>query len=334
MVFCYNVTMENLYDLTIIGAGPVGLYAGFYAGMRGMTVKIIEALEEAGGQPQALYPDKMIYDIAGLPEISGAALAENLLAQLARVPHELYLDEKVENISLDDEGKEFKLQTDKGTHHSKAVLLTTGSGLLSPRKLNLEGEEALHNVGRLSYFIKNLEEYSGKEVAVLGGGDSALDWSLMLEKVAKKVHLVHRRTSFRAHALTVAELEQSTVEVHTPYLPVFLSTNGLELQRVKSEEIQKLEVEKILVNYGMMTNHVDLNEKLALSRRGRIQSNRQQETNIAGLYVAGDASDYEGKAPLMSVGFGEAVLAINDMTQKLEFSHSLQTGHSSSLFGK
>ncbi|MCH1722986.1 NAD(P)/FAD-dependent oxidoreductase [Lactococcus formosensis] len=326
--------METLYDLTIIGAGPVGLYAGFYAGMRGMTVKIIEALEEAGGQPQTLYPDKMIYDIAGLPEISGADLTANLLAQLARVPHELYLDEKVENISQEEENKHFVLQTSKSTHHSKAVLLTTGSGLLSPRKLNLEQEEELHALGRLNYFIQNLEEYREKEVAVLGGGDSALDWALMLEKVASKVHLIHRRPSFRAHALTVAELEQSTVEIHTPYLPQELSTEGLKLQRVKSDELRHLEVDKILVNYGMMTNHVDLNEELELSRRGRITANRQQETNIAGLYVAGDASDYEGKAPLMSVGFGEAVLAINDMTQKLEFSHSLQKGHSSSLFGK
>ncbi|MFD2254398.1 NAD(P)/FAD-dependent oxidoreductase [Lactococcus formosensis subsp. bovis] len=326
--------METLYDLTIIGAGPVGLYAGFYAGMRGMTVKIIEALEEAGGQPQTLYPDKMIYDIAGLPEISGADLTANLLAQLARVPHELYLDEKVENINQEEENKHFVLQTSKSTHHSKAVLLTTGSGLLSPRKLNLEQEEELHALGRLNYFIQNLEEYREKEVAVLGGGDSALDWALMLEKVASKVHLIHRRPSFRAHALTVAELEQSTVEIHTPYLPQELSTEGLKLQRVKSDELRHLEVDKILVNYGMMTNHVDLNEELELSRRGRITANRQQETNITGLYVAGDASDYEGKAPLMSVGFGEAVLAINDMTQKLEFSHSLQKGHSSSLFGK
>ena len=198
----------------------------------------------------------------------------------------------------------------------------------------MEQEEELHALGKLNYFIQNLEEYREKEVAVLGGGDSALDWALMLEKVARKVHLIHRRPSFRAHALTVAELEQSTVEIHTPYLPHELSPEGLKLQRVKSEEVNHLAVDKILVNYGMMTNHVDLNEEIELSRRGRIRANRQQETNISGLYVAGDASDYDGKAPLMSVGFGEAVLAINDMTQKLEFSHSLQKGHSSSLFGK
>jgi Thioredoxin reductase len=253
---------------------------------------------------------------------------------LPRIPHELYLDEKVENISQEDENKHFVLQTSKSRHYSKAVLLTTGSGLLSPRKLNLEQEEELHALGKLNYFIQNLEEYREKEVAVLGGGDSALDWALMLEKVARKVHLIHRRPSFRAHALTVAELEQSTVEIHTPYLPHELSPEGLKLQRVKSEEVNHLAVDKILVNYGMMTNHVDLNEEIELSRRGRIRANRQQETNISGLYVAGDASDYDGKAPLMSVGFGEAVLAINDMTQKLEFSHSLQKGHSSSLFGK
>lgn len=134
-----------------------------------MTVKIIEALEEAGGQPQTLYPDKMIYDIAGLPEISGADLTANLLAQLARVPHELYLDEKVENISQEEENKHFVLQTSKSTHHSKAVLLTTGSGLLSPRKLNLEQEEELHALGKLNYFIQNLEEYREKKLRFLAG---------------------------------------------------------------------------------------------------------------------------------------------------------------------
>ena len=142
-------------------------------------------------------------------------------------------------------------------------------------------------------------------------------------KVARKVHLIHRRPSFRAHALTVAELEQSTVEIHTPYLPQELSPEGLKLQRVKSDELNHLAVDKILVNYGMMTNHVDLNEELELSRRGRITANRQQETNISGLYVA-EMPVITMEKPLMSVGFGEAVLAINDMTQKIKFSHSLQ----------
>jgi thioredoxin reductase (NADPH) len=324
--------MEKTYDLIIIGAGPVGLYAGFYAGMRGLTVKLIEAFDEAGGQPNNLYPEKLIYDIAGLPAVSGADLTRNLLEQLNHVDNELSLGERVENIKTQNDI--FEIKTNKQKHSAKAILITSGAGLLSPRKLNLPDEKQHNESGRLNYFIKNLEDYHDKKVAVLGGGDSALDWALMLEKVASRVHLIHRRTAFRAHELSVAELEKSTVEIHTPFIPAELTESGINLQRVKSDENISLTVDKILVNYGMLTNQLEIMDDLIVNRNGKIPVNRQQKTNIEGIYVAGDACDYEGKVPLMSVGFGEAVAAINDMTKVLELDHKLRKGHSSSLFEK
>lgn len=321
--------MQEL-DLIIVGAGPVGLYAAFYAGMRGLSVAIIESAQVPGGQPQNLYPEKLIYDIAGLPAVTGADLTKNLLEQLAQISHRLFLGESVQKIEK-EEGI-FSVTTDKSTRRAKGVLLTTGAGLLKPRKLGIDNEETLANEGKISYFITSLKEFEGKNVAVFGGGDSALDWSLMLEKVAKNVHLVHRRTAFRGHEITVDRVMNSNVQVHTPYTFSNLIENELELKKIKSEESLNFSIDKILVNYGFLTNQVTLAENLEVSRNGRVRADSMMQSNIEGLYVAGDASDYPGKMPLMSVGFGEAVHAINAMTKKLEFDHPLRGGHSSSIF--
>ncbi|WP_332373860.1 NAD(P)/FAD-dependent oxidoreductase [Lactococcus cremoris] len=321
--------MQEL-DLIIVGAGPVGLYAAFYAGMRGLSVAIIESAQVAGGQPQNLYPEKLIYDIAGLPAVTGADLTKNLLEQLAQIYHRLFLGESVQKIEKED--GIFSVITDKSNRKAKAVLLTTGAGLLKPRKLGIDNEENLANEGKISYFITSLKEFEGKNVAVFGGGDSALDWSLMLEKVAKEVHLVHRRTAFRGHEMTVDRVMNSGIQVHTPYTFSNFNENDLELKKVKAEENLNFSIDKILVNYGFLTNQVSLAENLEVSRNGRVKADSMMQSNIEGLYVAGDASDYAGKMPLMSVGFGEAVHAINAMTKKLEFDHPLRGGHSSSIF--
>lgn len=323
------------YDLLIIGGGPVGLYAAFYAGMRGLSVAIIEAFDEAGGQPQNLYPEKKIYDIAALPEITGADLTKNLLAQLSRVDYDLFTGEKVENIDKNDSEFIINTQTNDSSQKKYAagsVLLTTGAGLISPRKLNLAGEEEAYQAGRLAYFIKSLEDYRGQKVAVLGGGDSAVDWALMLENFAAEVHIIHRRPQFRAHENSVTRLQNSTVQIHTPYLLSALTETGLELNLAKTTETENLSADKILVNYGFLTNPNQLIENLTINRIGRILVSREMQTNIDGLYAAGDGADYEGKVPLLSVGFGEAVIAINAITKHAHFEHGLRKGHSSSLF--
>jgi thioredoxin reductase (NADPH) len=154
----------------------------------------------------------------------------------------------------------------------------------------------------------------------------------MLEKVAEQVHLIHRRTAFRAHEFSVAQLMNSSVELHTPYTVKMLMDSGLQLQKIKTDELTDLSVDKILVNYGFLTHQLTLIEQLEVNRNGRVPVNRVMQTNIEQLYVAGDASDYPGKIPLMSVGFGEAVTAINAMTNTLELEQPLKKGHSSSLF--
>ncbi|MDR0199602.1 MAG: NAD(P)/FAD-dependent oxidoreductase [Streptococcaceae bacterium] len=318
------------YDVIVVGAGPVGLYAGFYAGMRGLSVAIIDVSEEAGGQPAEIYPEKAIYDIAGIPKISGSALAQNLVQQLDKVDHDLRLGEKVERVVKTEAG--FEVTTSQDVLTAKGLLLTTGNGQIVPRTLGVEGEEAAHAAGRLAYFVRDLESYRGKSVAVLGGGDSALDWALMLQTVAREVHLVHRRDAFRAHEKTVEEVKASKIIIHTPYTAKELMADGILLAKVKSEETLSLSVDRILVTYGFLTQPEALMEGLELNRNGRMRVDGTMASSISGLYGAGDSVDYEGKIPLISVGFGEAVTAISAMTRTIDFEKKLNAGHSSTLF--
>lgn len=320
------------FDVVIVGAGPVGLYAAYYAGMRGLSVAIIENFDEAGGQPLNIYPEKHIFDVAGLPQANGAELTENLLVQLKKVDYTLLTGQMVSRI--EKIGDHFELTTSKEKLAAKAVLLATGHGLLNPRKIGVEGEEAAYQSGKLAYFVKDLESYRGQKVAVLGGGDSALDWALMLENVASEVHVIHRRQAFRAAAATVAQLETSSVQVHTPYTVSALTETGLRLTEVKGDDERELTTDRILVNYGFLIEDDAIVPGLELTRNHRVVVSRTMVTNIDGLYAAGDCCDYEGRVPLIAVGFGEAIIAVNAMTQTLDFGHKLRNGHSSSIFDK
>ncbi|MDR0298443.1 MAG: NAD(P)/FAD-dependent oxidoreductase [Streptococcaceae bacterium] len=327
----------EMFDITVVGAGPVGLYAGFYAGMKGLSVHILDVAEAIGGQPMAIYPEKKIYDIAGVPEISGGELAENLQAQLRRVPHTLSLGQKVEKIEQRADGN-FLLKTSAAEFLSRSVLLTTGNGLITPRKIGVDGEDAAHDSGRLSYNVSVLEEYREKTVVILGGGDSALDWALMLEPIAKEVHVVHRRDKFRAHAKTVADVAESSVNLHTPFTVSALTESGLSLQKVKSDERLELSADKVLVSYGSITSVLDVMDALDVTRNNKIPVSQEMASNISGIFAAGDVVEYREaprvKVPLISVGFGEAVTAVSAIARQIDFGHKLTSGHSSTLFEK
>lgn len=326
----------EIYDITIIGAGPVGMFAAFYAGMRQAKTKIIDSLPQLGGQLATLYPEKYIYDIPGYPAIKASELIDQLEKQLTTFNHTFHLKEEV--LSLTREDEVIEITTNKGIHYSKAVILTLGNGSFQPRKLNLDNAEAFENHG-LDYFVNDLMKYAGKKVAIAGGGDSAIDWALMLEPIASEVYLIHRRPEFRAHEHSVSRLKSSTVNLLTPYLIDGLSGNAgemsdIRLKKVKSDETIDLMIDALIVNYGFTSNLEHLSSWGLDSTRNAITVKSDMSTSIPGVYAAGDICTYEGKVKLIATGLGEAPTAVNNALHYINPKERTQPGHSTSLYDK
>jgi ferredoxin/flavodoxin---NADP+ reductase len=321
------------FDITIIGGGPVGLFTAFYAGMRQASVKVIESLPQLGGQLSALYPEKYIYDIAGLPKVRAGELIDNLMTQMNQFESTICLEESVESITR-LANQSFAILTNKGTHYTKAVIITAGNGAFQPRKLKLPNEEKFESAN-IHYFIQDLSRFSGRKVAVFGGGDSAVDWALMLEPIAEKVSLIHRRDKFRAHEHSVELLKKSKVEVLTPYIPVeLIGENKVEmvvLTEANSGESMEIFVDDVLVNYGFVSSLGPIKEWGLDIEGNSIVVNSKMETNINGIYAAGDICTYKGKVKLIASGFGEAPTAVSNAKVYLDPKSKVQHLHSTSF---
>ncbi|MGT2926348.1 NAD(P)/FAD-dependent oxidoreductase [Streptococcus cuniculipharyngis] len=329
------MSVEEIYDITIVGGGPVGLFAAFYAGLRGVSVKLIESLAELGGQPAILYPEKMIYDIPAYPAISGKDLVEQLIQQLERFASstQICLKEEVKSFEKTDDG--FLIQTDKGQHRTRAIILACGNGAFAPRPLGLPGEEVYAD-SNLHYHVKSLEDFVDKNVVICGGGDSAVDWANSLQGLAKSVTLVHRRNAFRAHEHSVAVLEQSSVTKLTPYVPVALlgdgqKLKGLRVQRVKSDEVLDLDLDALIVSFGFSSSNKNLKAWGLEAERSSVKVSALLETSQAGIYAVGDAATYVGKADLIATGFGEAPMAVNQAINYIYPERDNRLVHSTSL---
>lgn len=326
---------EKVYDITIIGGGPVGLFTAFYGGMRQASVKIIESLPQLGGQLSALYPEKYIYDIAGFPKVLAQDLVNNLKEQMAKFEQTVVLEQAVQEVEKQADGV-FKLTTDKEIHYSKTIIITAGNGAFQPRRIELEKAQQYEGTN-LHYFIDDLNHFAGKKVVVFGGGDSAVDWALMLEPIAQKVTIVHRRDKFRAHEHSVENLKNSTVEVKTPYIPADLI--GIEnrihtvvLKNTNGEETETVDVDAVIVNYGFVSSLGPIKEWGLDIQKNSILVNSRMETNIPGIYAAGDIATYDGKVKLIASGFGEAPTAVNHAKQYIDPKAKVQPMHSSSMF--
>jgi len=326
-------TLREIMDITIIGGGPVGLFAAFYAGMRQASVKIIESMPQLGGQLSALYPEKYIYDVAGFPKVRAQELVNNLIEQ-ANLFNPVYcLEEKVLNVVKNEDGI-FELTTNKGLHLSRTVIITAGCGAFEPRKLNLPGAEKYEGKN-LFYFVNNLNQFRDQDVLIAGGGDSAVDWALMLEPIAKSVTLIHRRDTFRAHEHSVEQLKRSSVRIITPR--ELQSLHGEEyIEKVvivdkKAGVTEELHVDALIVSFGFVSSLGPIKEWGLHIENGGIVVNSRMETNIPGIYAAGDIATYPGKVKLIAVGFGEAPTAVNNAKHFMDPSARLQPGHSSNM---
>ena len=326
--------MENkIVDITIIGGGPTGLFASFYAGMREMSVKIIDSLPQLGGQLIELYPDKYIYDVGGFPKVLAKDFVANLVTQAHYAKPEILLGETA--LSIEKNEDHFVLTTDKGVHLTKTILLTAGIGAFRPRKIGLK-EEVEFEEKTLHYGIKDLTIFKDKKVVVCGGGDSAVDWALMLEDIAESVTLVHRRERFTAHETSVNQLMSSKVTVKTS-----LSVKAIEGEDGNVQEIvlasrdgneERITTDHLIVNYGNISSLGPLKDWGIEMDRNSIIVNSRMETNIDGVYAAGDVSTFDGKVKLIAVGLGEAPIAVNHAKSYIDPKARVQPLHSTSIF--
>jgi thioredoxin reductase (NADPH) len=319
-------------DLLIVGAGPVGLYGAYYAGVRGLSVAVVDSLSQVGGQVSAMYPEKQIYDVAGFPAISGRDLVRGLVAQAAQYAPTYALGQEARDLERLADGR-LVVTTSAGTRIiTGAVVVTGGIGTFTPRPLPA-GEEFL---GRgLEYFVPSAEAYAGRDVVVVGGGDSALDWCLMLEPVASSVTLVHRRDRFRAHHATVERVLASTVEVVVDAQVTGLDGGDVVEKAeitVKGEEPRVLPCQQVVAALGFTANLGPLREwGVDLHDNRHLVVDSAMRTNVPGVFAAGDITDYDGKVRLISVGFGEVATAVNNAAVHLDPDAQLFPGHSTDL---
>ena len=328
---------RDVYDITIVGAGPAGLFATFYAGLRQMRTKLIDALEELGGQVAVLYPEKNIYDVPGFPEVTGKALVKNMIEQARRFNPTIVLGERVLALKRTDEGL-FRLSGSSGAQHiSRTVLITAGVGAFSPNKV--DAPTAAQYEGRgVYYFLKDKNSLKGKRLLIVGGGDSAVDWCLNLNGWAENITLIHRRDVFRAHEESVSQMMKCGATIKLFYELKEVTGDGKTVagaviydNRTKVEE--RMDVDAILVNIGFRADLGPIKE-WGIEIVGReIKATPKMETSMPGVFVAGDIATSTGsvKLNLIATGHAQAAIAVNVAKNFLDPSAKVFPGHSSEM---
>lgn len=328
---------ENIYDVTIIGGGPAGLFSTFYSGLREMKTKIIESQQQLGGKVH-VYPEKMIWDVGALTPISGEKLIEQMVEQALTFEPTVVLGEKVTKLMKNSEGH-FVIETASGeVHFSKTVIMAIGGGILNPQKLEIEGAEK-YEVSNLNYTIKALRKFKDKVVVISGGGHTAVDWANELEPIAKQVYVVYRQGALNGHEAQVSQVMNSSVEcLFFHEISKLLSDEkresieAVELVNNQTGEKTLLKVDEVVVNHGYEREKKLLEDsdfQLEMVNEYYIKGTPFSETSEPGLYAVGDAVDYEGKVHLIAGAFQDAVNAVNKAKQYIE-PHAEQRGMVSS----
>jgi thioredoxin reductase (NADPH) len=315
-------------DVAIVGAGPAGLFGAYYAGFRGLSTTVIDALPEPGGQVSAMYPEKVIYDVAGFPAIRGRDLVKNLVEQAAQFDPDYRLGVRAETVSYVD-GKPVLALSDGETLHCGSIIITGGLGSFTARPLPAAASFAGDG---LVYFVPRLDDLAGQHVVIVGGGDSAFDWALSLQPVAKSVTLVHRRDRFRAHASTVAKVQSMPVSIlvnaEVNQIMGDGRIQGVEVT-VRGEQPCQLPCDTVVAALGFTADLGPLADwGLTLDKRHIVVDTRMA-TNLSRVFAAGDITEYPGKVRLIAVGFGEVATAVNNAAIVIDPAAHLFPGHSS-----
>ncbi|KRG08026.1 thioredoxin reductase [Lederbergia galactosidilytica] len=309
--------------MTIIGGGPAGLFASFYAGLREMKVKIIESQSKLGGKVH-VYPEKMIWDIGGVTPISGMQLIDQMVEQGLTFSPAVALNETVQSFEKDEE-EIFNIHTSAAVHYSKTVLLAIGGGIVDPIKLDIETAHE-YEQGNLHYSVKRLRDFQNMNVLISGGGNSAVDWANELALIAQQVTLIYRGESLNGHEKEISRLKENNVSYYTSMQIEELAGNNGQIHAVKllnnqTMSTEWLEVDAIIINHGYQRDQKLIREsglEIALKDGYFVKGNAAAESSIPGLYAAGDLLSYQGKLKLIAGAFQDSVNAVNSAKQFLD----------------
>ena len=332
---------QELKDIAIIGGGPTGLFAAFYAGMRRATAQVVDALPELGGQLTALYPEKYIFDVAGFPKVLAKDLVRDMITQGLQFGCSVHLGEVVtglRQVEQPEGGTHFVLETSENDYPSRTILIAAGIGAFEARKLGIEGEDEFEDKG-LYFKVLDPKQFTGARVLLVGGGDSAFDWAVNLQGVAKSIMLIHRRDGFRAHAATINQVQelcrQGRCDLRTFWEVKSIEGNG-RVERVtivnnKTKEEETLDIDAVIPLLGF---HSDLGAIKAWgldTEKADIKVDQVMSTNVPGIYAAGDITSYPGKLKLIATGAAEACIAVNNAVHYINPKAKVNPGHSSNL---
>ena len=327
---------KDIRDITIIGGGPTGLFAAFYAGMRGTSCRIVDSLPELGGQLAALYPEKYIYDVGGFAKVLAKDLVKGLVEQALQFDPDVVLDEQVH--ALDCAGDHFVLNCAGGSYRTRTVVIAGGKGAFEPMPLKCPGyEEFMHN--GVEYAVRDPEMFRGRKVMIVGGGDTALDFVIMLKDVADSLTLVHRRDGWRAHEATVTLVEKAAeaeeIDLRTFY-EVRTIHGDSSVERVtifdnRTDNETTLECDAVLSCVGFKPDLGPIKSWGLKVEKNRILVDALMATSVPGVFAAGDVVNYEGKLDLIATGFAEAAVAVNNAVHHVDPTARVNPGHSTNM---
>lgn len=320
------MNQQDLFDVTIIGGGPAGLYSAFYSGLREMKTKLIEYQPKLGGKIN-VYPEKMIWDVGGVPPIPGEKLMCQLVKQGLTFDPAVVLNEKIESISRNEEGI-FLLRASSGQiHYTKTVIIAVGSGILLPKKIEMENADRFE-VANIHYTITSLMTFKDKTVIISGGGNTAIDWANELESIAKKVYITYRKEHLSGHETQVTQLLNSSVKClpKTRITKLLASDNHERIKKVEltdqeTGELTYIDIDDVIINHGfeqdttLLKNselHIDMVDDFYIA------GNSNSETSIEGIYAAGDILMFDGKLHLIAGCFQDAANAVNKAKQYIQ----------------